>query len=43
LDEEIELKIAKFIKGLSSGITSKVDLQHYLSFDEVCYVPSYQN
>ena len=27
LDEELELKIARFIKGLSLNITSKVDLQ----------------
>jgi len=38
LDEEPELKIARFIKGLSPYITSKVKLQPYLSFDDVCHL-----
>jgi len=38
LDEEPELKIARFIKELSPNITSKVELQHSLSFDDVCLV-----
>jgi len=32
LDEELELKIARFIKGVSSSIANEVDLQPYLSF-----------
>jgi len=35
LDEEPELKIARFIKGLSLSIVSKVELQPYLSFNNV--------
>jgi len=38
LDEEPELKIVKFIKGLSPNIPNKVDLQPYLSFDDMCYL-----
>ena len=38
LDEEPELKIARFIKGLSPSIASKVELQSYLSFDDVCHL-----
>ena len=38
LDEEPELKIAILMKGLSSIIASKVDLQPYLSFEEVCHL-----
>ena len=37
LDEEPELKIARFIKGLLPNIANKVDLQPYLSFDNVCH------
>jgi len=37
-DEELELKIARFIKELSHNITNKVDLQPYLSFDDVCHL-----
>jgi len=36
LNEEPELKIARFIKGLSHSVTDKVDLHPYLSFDDVC-------
>jgi len=38
LDEEPELKIARFIKGLSPTIANKVDLQPFLSFDDVCHL-----
>jgi len=38
LDEEPELKMARFIKGLSPNIANKVDLQPYLSFDDVCHL-----
>ena len=38
LDEEPELKIARFIKGLSPSIANKVDLRPYLSFDDVCHL-----
>jgi len=38
LDEELELKIAWFIQGLSPSIASKVDLRPYLSFDDVCHL-----
>jgi len=38
LDEELELKIARFIKGLCPGIAKKVDVQPYLSFDDVCHL-----
>ena len=38
LNEEPELKIARFIKRLSLSIANKVDLQPYLSFDDVCYL-----
>ena len=33
-----ELKIAKFIKGLSPSIANKVGLQPYLYFDDVCHL-----
>jgi len=36
LDEEPELKIARFIKKLSSTIANKMDLLPYLSLDDVC-------
>jgi len=36
LNEVVELKIARFTKGLSPNIANKVDLQSYLSFDDVC-------
>ena len=35
MDEELELKITRFINGYSATIANKVDLQHYLSFDDV--------
>jgi len=38
LDKEPEFKIAKFIKGLSPNIASKVKLQSYLSFDDMCHL-----
>jgi len=38
LDAESELKIARFIKALSLSIASKVELQPYLSFDDVCHL-----
>jgi len=38
LDEEPELKIARFIKGLSPSNDSKVELQPNLSFDDVCHL-----
>jgi len=38
LNEDVELKIARFIKGLSPNIANKVDLQCYLSFDDVCHL-----
>ena len=40
LDEEpeLELKIARFNKGLSPNITSKVELYLYLSFDDECHL-----
>jgi len=37
LDEEPELKIVRFVKGLSPSIANKVDLCPYLSFDDVCH------
>jgi len=38
LDEEPELKIARFIKWLSPSIANKVDSQPYLSVDDVCHL-----
>ena len=38
LDEEPELKMARFIKGLSPSIASKVELQPCISFDDVCHL-----
>ena len=38
LDEEPKLTTAKFIKGLSPSSANKVDLQSYLSFDDMCYL-----
>jgi len=38
LDEEPELNIAKFIKGLFPSIANKVNLQPYLSFDDVFHL-----
>jgi len=37
-EEEPELKITRFIKGLFPSIANKVDLQPYLSFDDVYYL-----
>ena len=36
LNEELELTIARFIKGLSFDIANKVDLHLYLSLDDIC-------
>jgi len=38
LNERPALKIARFMKGLSSSIANKMDLQPYLSFDDVCHL-----
>jgi len=38
LDKEPELKIARFVKGLSHSIASKVELQPCLTFDDVCHL-----
>jgi len=38
LDEELELEIARFNKGLSPSIASKVELQPYLSLDDVYHL-----
>ena len=38
LDKELKLKIARLIKGLSPSIANKVDLQPYLSFDDVWHL-----
>jgi len=38
LDEELELKIARFINELSLTIASNVELQPYLTFDDVCHL-----
>ena len=38
LNEEPKLKIARFIKGLSPSIASKVELQPYLCFDDVYHL-----
>ena len=38
LNEDNELTIARFIKGLSPNITHKVELQPYLSFNDVCHL-----
>jgi len=38
LDEELELKIARFIKGLSPHIANKLELQPYLSVDDVYHL-----
>ena len=38
LDEEPELKISRFIKGLSPSIANKVDLRTYLSYNDVCHL-----
>jgi len=37
-DKEPELKIGRFIKGLSPNIVSKEKLQPYLSIDDVCHL-----
>jgi len=36
LNEETKLIVGKFINGLLPSVTNKVDLQCYLSFDDVC-------
>jgi len=36
LNEKFKLTIASFIKGISLNLTSKVDLQASLSFDDIC-------
>jgi len=33
-----KLKIARLIKGLFPSIANKVDLEPYLSFDDVCHL-----
>jgi len=38
LNEDNELTIAKFIKGLSPSIANKVGLQPYLSINDVCWL-----
>jgi len=38
LNEKAKLKIARFIKRLSPNITNKVELQPFLSFDDVCHL-----
>ena len=38
LNEDNELTIARFIKGLSPSIANKVKLQPYLSFNDVCHL-----
>ena len=38
LNEEAKLKLARFITRLSPNIANKVNLQPYLSFDDVCYI-----
>jgi len=38
LNEDNELTIATFIKGLSPSIANKVELQSYLSFNDVCHL-----
>ena len=38
LDKKPELNISRFIKGLSPSIANKVDLQLYLSFDDVTHL-----
>ena len=36
LNEDEELTIARFIEGLSPSFTKKMELQPYLSIDDVC-------
>ena len=36
MDEDLELKIARFIKGLSPDIVNKVDIQPYIFFNDTC-------
>jgi len=38
LNEDNELTIARFIKGLSPSIANKMELQSYLSFNDVCHL-----
>jgi len=38
LNEDNEPTIAKFIKDLSPNIANKVELQLYLSFNDVCHL-----
>ena len=38
LNEDNELTIARFIKGLSPNIANKVELQPYQSFNDVCHL-----
>ena len=38
LDEELELKIARFIKGLSPNIAYKEELLPNLPFNDVCHL-----
>jgi len=36
LNEELKLKIIRFIKGLSPNISNKLYLQPYICFEDVC-------
>ena len=36
VNKDNELTIVRFIKGLSPSISNKVELQSYLSFDDLC-------
>ena len=38
LDDEPELKIARFMKGLPPSIARMVKSQSYLTFDDVCHL-----
>ena len=38
LIKDNELTIARFIKDLSPGIANKVELQHYLCFNDVFHL-----
>jgi len=36
MEEELEQVMVRFLKGLDKSIAEKVDLQPYLSFEDVC-------
>jgi len=38
LNEDVELKVVRFIRGLAPNIANKIDLQPYLFFDDVCHL-----